>query len=141
MEINKLKIKDKFKKSKDYIVLIENIFKQDLDSFLVSFDNQVKAERSFEVLTQIMLDICTHIVASSDISPPTSYADCMFKLGELKVFDTAAAKRFSDIVKMRNIIVHQYDSINYQILYEGLKVLLIDFKEFKEKILTWIENN
>ena len=78
MEINKLKIKDKFKKSKDYIVLIENIFKQDLDSFLVSFDNQVKAERSFEVLTQIMLDICTHIVASSDISPPTSYADCMF---------------------------------------------------------------
>ena len=57
MEINKLKIKDKFKKSKDYIVLIENIFKQDLDSFLVSFDNQVKSERSFEVLSIIMIDI------------------------------------------------------------------------------------
>jgi uncharacterized protein YutE (UPF0331/DUF86 family) len=86
-----------------------------------------------------MLDICTHIISMSQISPPKSYADCMVKLGEMNIFETEQSRKFSNLIKMRNIIVHQYDSIDHSILYESLETLISDFKEFQDKILKWLD--
>ena len=140
MNINKIRIKDKFNQSKGYISLIETILKSSMDDFISNFDNQVKAERSFEVITQIMLDVCTHIISVSQTTPPTSYSDCMIKLSTLGILNSDKSKNLSNLVKLRNIIVHQYDAIDNGLLYVSLKELLTDFKEFQVTILNWIQN-
>lgn len=141
MVIDNIKIKSKFNKAKDYISLVKRILGTPFDDFLENFENQVLAERSFEVLTQIMLDICTHIIAVSEVSAPSSYSDCMIKLGSLKILDDKDSLNYSQLIKMRNIIVHQYDTLNYSMLYEGLSELLKGFNSFQKKILAWLEKN
>lgn len=141
MSINKMKIKEKFSRSKDYISLINKILESSEDDFIRNFENQVIAERSFEVLTQIMLDICTHIIAMSQTTSPTSYSDCMTKLGKINILNEERSLKYSTLIKMRNVIVHQYDTINLSMLYESLSDLLIDFDNFKKEILEWLEKN
>ena len=121
--------------------MIQDILKSSENEFKNNFESQVKAERSFEVLTQIMLDICTHIIAMSQTASPTSYSDCMIKLGKINVLNEKKAQNYSKLIKMRNIIIHQYDTIDLSILYGSLKDLLSDFDQFKVEILYWIENN
>lgn len=141
MSINKMKIKEKFSRSKDYISLINKILESSEDDFIRNFEHQVIAERSFEVLTQIMLDICTHIIAMSQTTSPTSYSDCMTKLGKINILNEERSLKYSTLIKMRNVIVHQYDTINLSMLYESLSDLLIDFDNFKKEILEWLEKN
>lgn len=141
MVINDIKIKQKFNMAKDYITLINSILELSLEEYLDNFENQVLAERSFEVLTQIILDVCTHIIAMSGISAPSSYSDCIIKLASLKILENDESIKYSKLIGMRNIIVHQYNTINHSLLYESLSILLHDFNNFQFKILKWLEKN
>ena len=98
------------------------------------------AERIFEILSQVLLDICTHIIAHSEEPPPLTYSDCMKKLGKLKIITPQIAEKATSMIKMRNIIVHQYTDIDYILLYEGLCELHNDFPEFQKEILEWIDS-
>jgi len=103
-------------------------------------DLQLKAERIFEILSQILLDICTHIIAHSEVPPPQTYSDCMRKLGSLKIITPQIAEKAASMVKMRNIVVHQYADINYSLLFEGLCELHQDFPQIQNEILDWIDS-
>ena len=102
-------------------------------------DLQLKAERIFEILSQILLDICTHIIAHSKEPPPQTYSDCMKKLGSLNIITPQTAEKAASMVKMRNIVVHQYTNINYNLLFEGLCELHQDFPLIQKEILAWID--
>ncbi len=102
-------------------------------------DLQLQAERLFEVLSQIILDVCTHIVAHSNIQAPQSYIECINRLSELGILPQEKISTFSSLIKMRNLIVHQYGDIDHGILFNALKMLLEDFKEYQTIILTWLK--
>lgn len=87
-----------------------------------------------------MLDICTHIIAHSSETPPSTYSDCMKKLVDVGVLGEDETNNFINIIKMRNLLVHQYGKVNLEILFASLKILDSDFSKFKEKILSWLEN-
>ncbi len=140
MSINKLRIKEKFLTSKKYInKLIELINENDVKALEEDLDLQLKAERLFEVLTQTLLDVCTHIIAQSNESPPNSYSDCMKLLGKLGILKPETTIKASQMIKMRNILVHQYNNINYKLLFEGLRQLSQDFPNIEKEILGWMD--
>ena len=141
MSINKDKIKDIFNKASDYLVFLEKINKIDLETFLNDLQIHLIAERLYEVLAQIMLDVCTHIISVKQITAPSTNAECMNKLVTLNIIDNDFAKVLTNLIKMRNRIVHQYDDINYEILFSSLKRISTDFITFKNKILTYLDNN
>lgn len=139
MKVDKLRIKEIFEKGKDYIILLDEIIAQEKNSIEADFKTKAMAERVFEVLSQIILDVCTHIISYSEISPPQTYSDCITKLGNLKILDTKSVKKFRALIGMRNVIVHQYDNINSETLYEGLINIKSDFEDFSNQIRLWIE--
>lgn len=139
MTVDDLRIKEKLNKSKDYLALLETIISSSKEEFSNDFENQIKAERCFEVLSQIMLDICTYIIATNKIATPTSYSNCMLKLGQSGILNLKKSEEYSKLIKMRILIVHQYDKIDYFLLFESLKTLISDFNDFQEEILLWVE--
>ncbi|MFO8017786.1 MAG: hypothetical protein R6U96_04070 [Promethearchaeia archaeon] len=56
-------IRQKFLSSKKYWKIWENITAQSIKTLEKDTELQLIAERLFEILTQILLDICTHIIA------------------------------------------------------------------------------
>ena len=140
MAVNSNFLKEKLAYSKKYIERLRRIIEISEEEFLNDFSLQLQSERIFEVISQLMLDICTHIIAHSKEPPPQTYSDCMKKLGKLDVITPQTAEKITSLEKMRNIIVHQYDTINYHLLFDGLCELHKDFLQFQEEILTWIDS-
>ncbi|NVM34225.1 MAG: DUF86 domain-containing protein [Candidatus Lokiarchaeota archaeon] len=138
--INNIWIREKLLSSKKYWSKLEEIILKTSEDLEMDIDLQLKAERIFEILSQILLDICTHIIAHTREPPPQTYSDCMKKLGNLGVITAQTAEKATSLVKMRNIVVHQYDNINYRLLFKGLCELFEDFPLFQEEILTWIDS-
>ena len=139
LPINRVLIEEKLNNSKKYLNSLKKLLDNPDETFLSDLDMQLKGERLFEVLAQIMLDICTHIVANADIETPASYADCLKALEKLGIFSKEISMTFISIVKMRNLIVHQYGIIDYQMLFSSLKKLEKDFLLFQNGILEWLE--
>lgn len=137
MPINHVLIEEKLNNSRKYLKSLRKLLDNPEETFLSDLDMQLKGERLFEVLVQIMLDICTHIVANSDIETPASYADCLKALETLGLFSKEITTTFISLVKMRNLIVHQYGIIDYQMLFNSLKKLVKDFLLFQNGILEW----
>ena len=133
-------IREKLLSSKIYVVKLEEIISKTPDDLVRNIDLQLKAERIFEILSQTILDICTHIIAHSKEPPPQTYSDCMKKLGKLGAITPQIVEETTSLVKMRNIIVHQYSNINYNLLFEGLCELHEDFPQFQHEILEWIDS-
>jgi len=139
MAVNADFLKEKLAYSKKYIERLRRIIEISEKIFLDDFSLQLESERIFEVISQIMLDICTHIIAHSSETPPSSYSDCMNKLVDVGVMKEDESNNFINIIKMRNLLVHQYGIINLEMLFASLKMLDSDFVKFKEIILSWIE--
>ena len=133
-------LREKFLSSKKYWSKLEDIISKTSEDLDKDLDLQLMAERIFEILSQIILDICTHIIAHLNESPPQTYAECMKKLGNLGIISPRTADKATSLVKMRNIVVHQYGKINYHLLFEGLGELHNDFPQFQGEVLAWIDS-
>ena len=70
---------------------------------------------------------------------PTSYADTFKVLSENNVVDPVLFNALEKMVKFRNIIVHQYEEVDAEVVVLILKEHLIDFQRFKEAILIYLK--
>jgi len=89
-------------------------------------------ERALQVCTEVMIDVSERILALNDIPPLSSASANIIKLQELKII--SARPEYGDMVRFRNFIVHRYEKIDLEIIYNILKNKLFLFKEFVREI-------
>ena len=89
-------------------------------------------ERALQVSIEVMIDISERTLAMNHISPLRSAAGNMKKLQELGIL--SSRPEYEDMVKFRNFIVHRYERIDLEILYNILKNKLPLFRHFIEEI-------
>jgi uncharacterized protein YutE (UPF0331/DUF86 family) len=138
MNINFGRIREKFLQSKKYWIKLNTIIAKSPEEVEKDLDLQLISERIFEILSQIVLDICTHIISQSEESAPQNYSDCIKKLGKIGIIEQETSVKLISLIKMRNIVVHQYGDIDYNLLLQGLKDLHHDYIQFENEILSWI---
>lgn len=97
-------------------------------------------ERTLQMLIETCVDIADHIISEAGMSLPTSYADTFKVLFENNVVDSGLFTSLEKMAKFRNIIVHQYEEVDGEVVVLILKEHLIDFQRFKEAILTYLKN-
>ncbi|VAW31409.1 Protein of unknown function DUF86, SO_3166 group [hydrothermal vent metagenome] len=88
-----------------------------------------KLERLFELLIAASTDILFHTLAEQNISP-TSYRDAFRLAGKHKLIPVELANRLQNAAGMRNILVHLYEEIDYNILHSSIQPTLQDFNQF-----------
>ncbi|MHA1730418.1 MAG: type VII toxin-antitoxin system HepT family RNase toxin [Promethearchaeota archaeon] len=139
MPLDLTRIDEKISSGTPYLEVLDELLDKSEDEFLNSLQLKLQAERLFEILAQIMLDVCTSIIANSSLPPPVSYADCMQKLGVLGVISAKKAEEFASLIRMRNLIAHQYGLIDHRILFRNLATLKDDFLDFGYRVRSWGE--
>jgi uncharacterized protein YutE (UPF0331/DUF86 family) len=72
------------------------------------------------------------LIALHNAGPVATAADAMDKLHDLGIIQSAEPYR--SMVRMRNLIVHQYEVIDPAILYEVITSRLDDFLLFRNEI-------
>ena len=66
---------------------------------------------------QLCVDIGAHIVASRNVAPPATMGQTFDVLAGLRIVTPELAVRMKNAVGFRNIAVHNYEAINWQIVH------------------------
>lgn len=90
------------------------------------------SERAVQVCAEIVIDIAERLIALHNAGPVATAADAIEKLHDLGIIQSAEPYR--SMVRMRNLIVHQYEVIDPAILYEVISSRLDDFLLFRNEI-------
>lgn len=102
------------------------------EQFVQDWAMRTLSERAIQVCAEIMIDVAERIIALAGAGPTATAAEAMDRLVQLKVLRDAEPYR--SIVRMRNLIVHGYDEINPDVLYEVVSGQLGDFRRFRDEL-------
>ena len=90
------------------------------------------AERALQVAVEIMIDIAERIIAIEGAGPVASASDAVKRLVDLKVLESE--EPYVEMVRFRNLIVHEYEEIDPGMLLDLVRNHLDDFRRFRDEI-------
>ena len=96
-------------------------------------------ERDFQVLVEIVVDICQRLLSISGQTPATTGGEAIQRCIRLGVLSEYAAYR--KMVQFRNFVVHRYERVDDEILVGMLNHHLSDFEYFRAEILAYVRKN
>ncbi|MBL0009951.1 MAG: DUF86 domain-containing protein [Nitrosomonas sp.] len=112
----------------DAIALAKNIDAQDILTL-----NLTRA-------IQLCVDIGAHLISQTELPSPETMGETFDTLSQLGVINTELAMRLKRAVGFRNIAVHNYEAINWNIVYSIAHLNLPDFEKFARAVVGWSDN-
>lgn len=91
-------------------------------------------ERTLQMMIELCADIAGHIIADGGLRSPETYADTFRVLGENAILTPEQTAVMEKMAKFRNIVVHQYEAVDAEIVILVLHKHLPDFDRFQEVI-------
>ena len=103
------------------------------------FDLQDILILNLQRAVQISIDIATSILADSPAVPSTM-AEAFLLLHRQGVLSEAVARKLAKSVGLRNIAVHEYTSLDWNVVYAVAHTHIEDFVEFGQEISAWVKS-
>ena len=119
------------------LMRIESKMPSGIEALEADLDRQDIITLNLTRAVQVCVDIATHIIAESDVPPPQSMAQSFDVLCHLRVISSETCERMQKAVGFRNISVHEYQSIDWLIVFKIITEHLGDFKEFAREVSAW----
>lgn len=98
-------------------------------------------ERNLQLAIESALDIGEIIISSHDLDKPENYRNIILILGNNGVIPRKFAERFSEVAKLRNILVHIYTRVDPEVISYILENNLEDFEKYAQYIANYLEKN
>lgn len=127
-------IAEKLESLRRCIQRIEDKTPKDAGSLIRDIDLQDILVVNLTRAVQISVDIGSHIISSANQSMPQTMGDVFTKLQELDAISQETSERLRKAVGFRNIAVHSYEAINWEIVYAICRNSLRDFRQFAQEI-------
>ncbi len=86
---------------------------------------------------QLCVDIGSHVISESDELAPTTMGDVFSTLERLGAITPATCLSMQKAVGFRNVAVHNYDVINWEIVFAICQKFLADFRRFAKEIVDY----
>lgn len=106
----------------------------DAATLVADIDLQDIVSLNLSRAVQISVDIGTHLIAGMEVPPPDTMGQTFDVLAQQGVLGNELANSLKKAVGFRNIAVHNYESINWNIVYSIVKYHLADFSEFAKVV-------
>src|SRR5713226_2129703 len=100
----------------------------------VNYDLQDIMALNLERAVQICVDIAAHVISQTELPVPSTMGEGFACLAELGVIPPQVATSLQKAVAFRNILVHNYTNINWDIVANILTSHLTDFVQFAQAI-------
>lgn len=111
--------------------------KQDLHNDL---DAQDIVSLNLQRAVQLSVDIAAFLVSDLDLATPLSMAEGFDRLEQARIISSSVCSRMKKAVGFRNIAVHDYCSIDWDIVFSVSTTHIEDFKEFAREIIEFLNN-
>src|SRR3989304_845564 len=110
-----------------------------LQNYKEDWKTQRVVERTLQMMIETCADIANHIISDAGMRVPTGYSDTFKVLFENNFIDRELFPIMEKMAKFRNIIIHQYEEVDAEIVIAILKKHLPDFERYKEAVLAYLK--
>jgi len=118
-----------------YVQRARTIYKNKQENFLKDFDAQDAAILNIMRACELSIDLANYLIKQNKIGIPTSSSESFNLLAQNKIISFELAEKLKKMVGFRNISVHEYQKINYQIVISVIENELDDLITFTEIII------
>lgn len=104
----------------------------------ISFDEFMKKhyeiERLLELLVMTASDIVFHLISAKGEPMPSSYKAAFLRAGEMGIISVELSKSLALGAGLRNILVHEYEEIDYGLVHKSIPIAIRDFTAFIKEL-------
>ena len=83
---------------------------------------------------QLCVDIAYHLGAAADVAEPETMAGAFATMREAGIIDEVLAEAMRRAVGFRNIAVHQYEKMDWQIVFDVATKRIVDLESFARAV-------
>jgi uncharacterized protein YutE (UPF0331/DUF86 family) len=105
------------------------------------YDLQDIVSLNLQRAVQVCVDIAAHLNAEMSAKAPESMVESFENLSRLGIISDETCKRMKKSVGFRNIAVHEYSTISWDIDFSVSTTNLNDFRQFSKEIITWMNDS
>lgn len=132
-------IENKLESLRRCIARIESKIPDTSERLSDDYDLQDIIVLNLERAVQNCVDIALHVLSAvEDMNVPDSMVESFRALERGKIIDKECAQRMAKAVGFRNIAVHAYQKVDYEIVYSIITRHLNDFRIYASQILGYI---
>ncbi len=95
-------------------------------------------ERNLEVAAQCCIDISHRIISLEAAQKPRNYYEAIIRVGELDVLPPDFARQLAPIAGFRNVLVHEYVSVDWDEVHKNLQELE-NLARFAQFVRSWLQ--
>jgi uncharacterized protein YutE (UPF0331/DUF86 family) len=132
-------IENRVSATEKYLRILEGYKKFSKEEIEKDINIRGATERYLYLVVQSTIDLADAVISYRNFRKPTTNREAFFILNEEEAISSDLTERLSDMAGFRNIIAHDYEDINYDIIYDILQNKLSNIQEFlkviKEEVL------
>ena len=116
------------------ILRVEEKTPSDVDQLIHDQDIQDILVLNLTRAVQLCVDIGSHVISESEEPAPANMGDVFSILEKLSAITSTTCGSMKKAVGFRNVAVHNYDVINWDIVFAICQKSLVDFRRFAKEI-------
>jgi|LSQX01.1.fsa_nt_gb uncharacterized protein YutE (UPF0331/DUF86 family) len=134
-------IVEKMLKLREYIDQIEKIKPDSYNDYISEITVKYSVERLMMLIVENALGINNTILSNNDKPPAPDYFNSFIEVAECGVFDSAFAISIAPSTGLRNRLVHEYEKVNDEIVFNSINKFITLYKKYISMIFKYIEEN
>jgi uncharacterized protein YutE (UPF0331/DUF86 family) len=127
-------IENKISSIKKYLKILQRYKGYSKKKIENSIDIKGALERYLYLAIQSSIDLAEAIIAYKEFRKPTTMSEAFYILNEENIIPDKLTKELVKMVGFRNIIAHDYEKIDYDIVYDALQNRTKDIEGFLKNV-------
>lgn len=127
-------IENKISSIKKYLNILERYKKYSKKELEENVDIRGAVERYLYLAVQSAIELAESVVAFKNIRKPSTLSESFYILEEEKIISKELLGKMIKMTGFRNVIAHDYERMNYDIVYDVLQKGVTDISQFITEI-------
>ncbi|HEX9722339.1 MAG TPA: DUF86 domain-containing protein [Candidatus Paceibacterota bacterium] len=123
-------VESKISSIRKYLKLLERYKTYEQKEIENNPDLKGAFERYLYLAAQATIDLAEAVIAFKDFRRPTTYSDAFYVLDQEGFLAKELSEKLINMAKFRNIIAHDYEDVDFKIVYDAGQNRLVDIKQF-----------
>lgn len=127
-------IENKISSVKKYLKIVEEYKKYSQKEIESDLTLRGATERYLYLVVQAAIDLAEAVVSYKGLRKPTTFSEAFYILNDENIIAGELTEKMVKMTGFRNIIAHDYEEIDYSIVYDILNTGTNDIKDFLKAI-------
>lgn len=137
--VDPLVVNRKLQKLTSYLAELEMMEGIALEDYLKDFRHRRTVERLIQLIVDVAVDINTHAVVDAGNPPPADAFGSFLEAAKTGLFSREFAQKLAPSTGERNIIVHDYESIDDKIVFDSISEALDLYYQYLKHVSGYVQ--